>query len=736
MLGSGISSVIVVEGGVAVGIVTERDILRIMRQHGSPEMTAGEMMTTPVHSVTADTDFHQAYREAANLGIRRIVVTNQSGEPLGIVNESDFRKHLGPDFFMYLNAVDSLMERSFPRLPADAPLDEALTAMSAVRGSCVVVVDGHRTLGIVTEHDIVRLFLTGVVNPPLAEIMSSPTIDIGADRPLAEAAKRMLDHGIRHLTVVDHQGRLVGMLSEHALMSPLKADLLDTAISERQSISRSHELLRDETARREHYQRALLDNFPFPVWLKDTESRFLTANKALADKASATVDALIGKTDQDFFPTDMATRYRADDLAVMASRANKIVVEPIGQDEHAAWHETYKAPVIGEDGKLLGTVGFAQDISHRKRAEEAMRLRNTALAALIGGETQSTVLELIARSFEAEMPGWRCAIFLASTTGTTLHLGAAPSLPEAYGTAVDGLPVAPDSASSGAAAALQQRVIVNNVFEHPNWAKHRELARLGNFSACWSEPVIGSHGQILGTFTAYYRTPARAQEEYLGLITQGAQLTALIIEHLRNAQELSSSLETFRGIFDSVGEALFIQAEDHRFLYANASAEQLFGFPRTELVGQTHEFLVLPGLCELPSIGQRIAKALAGFPQTFETLARKADDQVFAIEVRLHTANYFGRHVLIASAIDVSERTNAALRLEIEHDLAQALAAGANRPQILSGMLRNSLRFPEFNAGAIYARAPDGSYNLLAHENLSLEFIGKARHFEIGRAHV
>ena len=729
MLASGLSSVIVVDGGVAVGIITERDILRVMRQQGSPEWTAGETMSHPVHSVTPDTDSRQAYRAAARLGIRRIVVTDEAGLPLGIVNESDFRKFLGPDFFMHLNAVDTLMERTFPRLPADAGLDDALTSMAAVGGSCVVVVDGSRALGIVTEHDVVRLFLKGESNPRLAAVMTSPTIRIAADRPLAEAAQRMLEHRIRHLIVVDGHGHLVGLLSEHALMSPLKTDLLDQAISERQALARMHDRLQDASARQERYQRALLDNFPFPVWLKDTESRFLTANKALAKVTNLSVDAMIGKSDLDIWPAELAETYRADDRAVMASRQNKVVVEPIRVDGHAVWHETYKAAVVDDDGQLLGTVGFAQDISQRKQAEEAMRLRNTALAALIGGETLPRVLALVAQSFEAEMPGWRCSILLADEHGQRLHLGAAPSLPPAYGQAVDGMPITPEAASSGAAAALRQRVVVNDVLHHPNWVDYRELARVGDFSACWSEPVIGAHGQLLGTFTAYYRTPARPHEEYLGLVTQGARLTALIIEHLRNAQELSSSLDTFRGIFDSISEALLIQAADHCFLYANASAEQLFGFPYAALVGQTHEFLLPPGLCDLPAIDEQIASALAGQPQIFETLARSADERIFPIEVRLHTADYFGRPVLVASAVDISERKNAALRLEIEHDLAQSLTGDADRQQIVIGLLQSALRFPEFKAGGIYLRQADGSYKLLAHEGLSLAFVDQTELF-------
>ena len=128
MLATSVSSVIVVDADRAVGIITERDILRLVQRRGSPEQRAGDAMSSPVHAVSADTDFRQAYREAARLGIRRIVVVAPDGQPLGIVNESDFRKFLGPDFFMHLNAVDTLMERTFPRLPADAGLDDALTS--------------------------------------------------------------------------------------------------------------------------------------------------------------------------------------------------------------------------------------------------------------------------------------------------------------------------------------------------------------------------------------------------------------------------------------------------------------------------------------------------------------------------------------------------------------------------------------------------------------------------------
>ncbi len=129
-----------------------------------------------------------------------------------------------------------------------------------------------------------------------------------------------------------------------------------------------------ELRNKERYQRALLDNFPFAVWLKDKESRFLAVNKGFARTFGAEIaDDLVGKSDFDVAPRDLAERYRADDSAVLASRQQKNVEEEILTRGQLKWFETYKAPVIDDNGDVLGTVGFARDISERKAVEWALR---------------------------------------------------------------------------------------------------------------------------------------------------------------------------------------------------------------------------------------------------------------------------------------------------------------------------------------------------------------------------
>ena len=125
------------------------------------------------------------------------------------------------------------------------------------------------------------------------------------------------------------------------------------------------------------YLRTLIDTLPWRVWFKDTASRYLAVNQAAADHCGLGADQLVGKSDNEVRAPALAEAQRSDDLEVMQSRHAKIVEERADLDGAAGWIETFKAPVLDDDGSALGTVGFARDISERKAAEAA---RDLALA--------------------------------------------------------------------------------------------------------------------------------------------------------------------------------------------------------------------------------------------------------------------------------------------------------------------------------------------------------------------
>ncbi|MGY6276633.1 EAL domain-containing protein [Methylomonas sp. MgM2] len=124
----------------------------------------------------------------------------------------------------------------------------------------------------------------------------------------------------------------------------------------------------------EDRQRSLLDNFPFSVWLKDNEGRYLAANKTFCDQCHADRNQIIGRTDFDIFARDLAELYCRDDETVMAERRQKTVERKAIIEGVSRWLEVYKAPLIDISGEVLGTVGFSSDISQRKESEAALKL--------------------------------------------------------------------------------------------------------------------------------------------------------------------------------------------------------------------------------------------------------------------------------------------------------------------------------------------------------------------------
>ena len=141
--------------------------------------------------------------------------------------------------------------------------------------------------------------------------------------------------------------------------------------------------LQTELSTRNLFQRAVLDNFPFMVWLKDTQGKFLEVNAPFALACGLTdPETLHGKTDRDIWPADLARSYQADDQAVLASGHSKHVEELVEINGQRTWIETYKSPVSMHD-KLIGTVGFARDISDRKRTEAALEQERSLLKTLV-----------------------------------------------------------------------------------------------------------------------------------------------------------------------------------------------------------------------------------------------------------------------------------------------------------------------------------------------------------------
>jgi PAS domain S-box-containing protein len=125
-------------------------------------------------------------------------------------------------------------------------------------------------------------------------------------------------------------------------------------------------------------ERALLhtviDTFPDThVFVKDRASRFIIANAAhLATLGAARIENVVGKSDLDLFPAELAQQYYTDEQAVMESgQALYDRVEPVvDQEGNQKWYLTTKAPMRDASGAVVGLIGMSRDITTLRQAEE------------------------------------------------------------------------------------------------------------------------------------------------------------------------------------------------------------------------------------------------------------------------------------------------------------------------------------------------------------------------------
>jgi GAF domain-containing protein len=122
------------------------------------------------------------------------------------------------------------------------------------------------------------------------------------------------------------------------------------------------------------------------------------------------------------------------------------------------------------------------------------------------------------------------SILLYNKKTNQLFIGAAPSFPDHYNTAVNGFSPGPTAASCGTAAFFRKQIIVDDIATDPLWKDYKSYALVEDLRSCWSTPIFGANDELLGTFAVYYTEPRRPTQNDLTLIDELVGLTASAIE--------------------------------------------------------------------------------------------------------------------------------------------------------------------------------------------------------------
>ena len=323
-------------------------------------------------------------------------------------------------------------------------------------------------------------------------------------------------------------GSLVWVYSSHLMLrnslDQLELYCVDIDLTEQKKID-------IELQVSESRYRSLVEHLGDAVFITDTDDKLSFLNPAWEQISGYPIHESLGSPLQRFMPElgQATLRQRLEELRsgkLGSLRLECQLLTLSGQARRVELHLNLSLPEHSLHGSL-------HDVHERHQTQHLQQARNAVLDELLGLRPLHSILNGITRRLENLQPQMRVSIMLLDEH-QRLHLGAAPSLPEAYCQAIEGIEAALEVGSCGHAAASGELVIAEDLSQHPYWRDYQSVALAAGLRACWSLPFKDDSGQVLGTFGIYYPQPSRPSAADIALVTEFTRLAGLAVQFSAN----------------------------------------------------------------------------------------------------------------------------------------------------------------------------------------------------------
>jgi PAS domain S-box-containing protein len=202
---------------------------------------------------------------------------------------------------------------------------------------------------------------------------------------------------------LEHDGKVYGLLS---VSSPadLTADKEEQALFQEVArdiafalrgieLEEEHRRAEEAVMKERNLLHTLINNLPDYIYVKDVEGRFVLVNVAVARQMGfSSPDEVIGKSDFDLFPHELAAQYYAVEQEIIRSGQGLRNYEgptiDVSKEEEYRWVSTTKVPLRGTQGEAIGFVGLGRDITERRRVEERLQEYSERLEEMVEERTQ------------------------------------------------------------------------------------------------------------------------------------------------------------------------------------------------------------------------------------------------------------------------------------------------------------------------------------------------------------
>lgn len=190
-------------------------------------------------------------------------------------------------------------------------------------------------------------------------------------------------------------------------------------------------------------------------------------------------------------------------------------------------------PILKND-EVVALLGISRDITEQEQSVRILDAQNKVLEMIAKSTPLEETLDNLLRMAEYQT-GAKCSIHRYDKKNRTLSNLAAPSLPDDYMNAVEGVRIGEQGGSCGASVSRKEVVIVEDIERSELWEQYRDVALRNGLRAGWSLPLIDGDGEILGTFAMYYEVKRLPTDKEMELIRKTGYLARLAIEQDRSA---------------------------------------------------------------------------------------------------------------------------------------------------------------------------------------------------------